>query len=138
MSERLREERDELPTVAEVERREREGWRLSAVEWRREGDEQATAAHELPYGLRVSEDGFSLAENAEEQEVLRTILAGLVADRPLGEIAADLEARGYRTRRGVIWSQASIFELLPRLVEAGPGIFRSPEWQQSRKGLRAV
>lgn len=134
MSQRIREERTELPTATEIERRRSQGWRLCAVEWRRQGDDDAAEPElrEAPYGLRVAAELEGLVADPHEQEVLRSILTGLVADRPLGEIAAGLNASGRRTRGGERWTQAEIFSLLPRLVEAGPAIFRSREWRRTR------
>lgn len=130
--ERLREHRSDLPTAEEAEAREREGWRLAAVEWERQtervGPPPEPSRHEVPYGLSPSEDGHFLEDSPAEVEVLRLALAGMVDDRSLSEIASELNAAGYRTRRGKPWKQCDLFDLLPRLVEAGADILRSEAW----------
>ena len=93
---------------------------------------------EIPYGLNVAADGTSLEENEKEQGILRGILAGLVDDRSLGDIAEDLNAAGSLTRLGRKWRQTDVFELLPRVVEAGAAIFRTREWTERQRELRAV
>jgi hypothetical protein len=134
--EKIREHRSDLPTPQEVESRQKDGWRLTAVEWDRglgdRSSEDASIQQEIPYGLRISRDGLHLAEDAEEIAVLRQILSGLVDDRALSEIAEDLHNRGSRTRRGQPWKQVDLFELLPRIVEAGADILRSEAWSQER------
>jgi hypothetical protein len=39
----------------------------------------------------------------------------------------------YATREGLKWNPVSVFKMLPRLIEAGPKIFSSEEWQQRRR-----
>ena len=142
--EKIREHRSDLPTPQEVESRAKDGWRLAAVEWERGLDDQPSGdgpiQQEIPYGLRISADGLHLTEDAEEIAVLRQILSGLVDDRALSEIAEDLHHRGSRTRRGQPWKQVDLFELLPRIVEAGGDILRSEAWSRERdeNKLRAV
>ena len=47
--------------------------------------------------------------------------------------------RGYRTRRGAEWGPASVFNLLPRMIEIGPNVFSQAEWAARRRRLfRAV
>ena len=38
---------------------------------------------------------------------------------------AALNRQGSRTRRGTAWTQTAIFNMLPRLIEAAPYIWRS-------------
>ena len=92
---------------------------------------------EIPYGLMVAADGSSLEENEVEQGVLHSVLAGLVDDRSLGDIAGDLNAAGSATRLGREWRQADIFDLLPRVVEPGASIFRTREWTERPRELHA-
>ena len=142
--EKVREHRSDLPTPGEVESRQKDGWRLAAVEWERGVDDrpsgEGSIRQEIPYGLRISEDGLYLVEDAEEVAVLRQILSGMVDDRALSEIAEDLDQLGSRTRRGQPWKQVDLFELLPRIVEAGADILRSDAWVRERgeNKLRAV
>ena len=66
--EKIREHRSDLPTPQEVESRQKDGWRLTAVEWERglgdRSSEDASIQQEIPYGLRISRDGLHLAEDA--------------------------------------------------------------------------
>ncbi len=127
--ERVREEVSGPLSQAYLEQKARDGWTLAAVEWERESDEATgVRRHEVPYGLRVSDDCLHLEENAEEQAVMVAALDLLVQDCPMSRVAAELNRLGYRTRRGNDWTPAAIFDLLPRMIEAGPRIFTSPEW----------
>jgi hypothetical protein len=89
-----------------------EGWKAVAIEWERKIASQSVPvtapAPEVPYGLRVS-----------------------------GDCAAELNRRGYRTRNGQPWTPISVFQMLPRLIEAGPGILNSDEWRQRRMKLKS-
>jgi len=148
VSERVREHRGDPPDAEEVRSRAEEGWRLVAVEWERAGsgsaaeeEESPPAAHEVPYGQRVcGGQELFLEDHPDEQRTLRLILAGLVDDRPLSAIARDLNERGLRTRRGESWTQSGLFDLLPRIVEAGARILRSEAWAEERRQsrLRAI
>jgi hypothetical protein len=118
-----------------------EGWTLSAVEWVRELPDSESESkpvqvsvrpEEIPYGLRMAEDGMNLERNPLEMTVLLLILDEIVKEKRITEIAADLNVNGYRTRRGSSWSPSAVFELLPRLIEIGPTLLKSPEWQQRR------
>lgn len=113
------------------------GWRLSTVEWERDIDSQAPFAYRetVPYGLRVSADCHHLEENPDETQVLLFIMEGIVGDRRISQIAGDLNRAGLRTRDGREWGPGQVFELLPRLIEAGPRIFSSEEWVERREQL---
>lgn len=118
-----------------------EGWKITAVEWVREVSDAAsesesiqvsTQPEEIPYGLRIAEDSMNLERSPLEMTVLLLILGEIVKEKRITEIAADLNVSGYRTRRGSPWSASAVFELLPRLIEIGPTLLKSPEWQQQR------
>jgi len=117
-----------------------EGWTVAAVEWVRElGDSEqadATAASNLdeqpPYGLQVSAAGAHLEENTLEKSVLLLILEKVVKEKRVTEIAAELNASGFSTRRGGHWTASAVFDLLPRLIEAGPQLLESSEWAAFR------
>ena len=113
-----------------VRQREAAGWRLAAVEWVRDSGEDAEAAvgEEVPYGLRVGSDCVHLEEDAAEKQAMLLILEMIVQDMRLPQIAAELNSRGFRTRTGGDWTPVDVFNLLPRLIEAGPRIFSSEEW----------
>jgi hypothetical protein len=59
----------------------------------------------------------------------------IVQDLPLSRVADELNRQSFRTRDGFQWSQISVFNLLPRLVEAGPHIFSSQQWTARRQHL---
>ena len=116
------------------------GWRLVAVEWEREitAGKPAGYRESVPYGLQASADGKHLEENPAETQVLLAILEGIVSDRRLSQIAKDLNDRRLRTRSGELWSAGAIFELLPRIIEAGPRLLPSEEWVARREQLFAA
>lgn len=119
-----------------------EGWSVAAIEWVREAHDQPGSSEplqvvvhgeELPYGSQIAPDGFHLEQNPLEKAVLLMILDRIVREKRITEIAVDLNAAGLRTRRGAEWTAAEVFELLPRLVEAGPKLLNSPEWRDRRR-----
>jgi hypothetical protein len=124
-------------------RRAADGWTLAAIEWAREVDAAETATEaapvtsglepeEIPYGLRIGEDGLHLEPNPVENTVLLLILEKIVMEKRLNQIADDLNNRGFRTRKGTRWSSPAIFDLLPRLIEAGPKLLNSSDWRERR------
>jgi hypothetical protein len=137
--ERVRETLVAPLTPAYVEHKRNAGWKLVAVEWEREVDESTSPAgdlsEEVPFGLQVADDCKRLQENITEKQVLILIMELIVQDKKLSQVADELNKRGHRTRQGVAWSPASVFNLLPRLIEAGPRIFTSEEWISRRQHL---
>jgi len=125
-----------------LRQREQEGWRLVALEWQREIEGQENGDRfldEVPYGMQVAEDCFHLVNNPRERDALVLMMDLIVQDHPLSHVARELNLRGFRTRGGGLWSQVSVFNMLPRLVEAGPQIFSSEDWEKRRSRLsRAV
>ena len=119
-----------------------EGWRPVVIEWEREVAEaqsaQTTLAPEVPFGLRVAGDCSHLEEDPREREILFQIMELTIQDGPYSGIADELNRRGYRTRQGKKWSPVSVFQMLPRLIEAGPGILNSDEWRQRRQGSKVA
>ena len=119
------------------------GWKLVALEWRREieGGEPAHTIimEEIPYGLRVANDCTRLEENPDERNVLVQMMELIVQDHTVSETAAELTRRGLRTRGGAPWTPVAVFNMLPRLIEVGPRIFSSEDWEERRERLlRAV
>jgi hypothetical protein len=109
-----------------------DGWALVSLEWERQAPEPPAVPgrlHEVPYGFRIAPDCLHLEENEEETRALTVMLDVIVHDRPLSQVAAELNSRGFHSRRNLPWSPVDIFNLLPRLVERGPAIFASSEWQ---------
>ncbi len=117
--------------------RAEDGWKLVALEWEREVEEplrgQDHAREEIPYGLRVSDDCLHLVEDPAETQVLIQMLDGIVQDMPFSRIAAELNRSGLRTRSGSTWEPVFVFNMLPRLIQVGPRIFSSEEWQAQKK-----
>jgi hypothetical protein len=140
MSEREREILTSPPTQEYLQRRVAEGWHIHAIEWERDSTAQegGRLREQVPYGLRVSSDCQHLEEDALEVDTMMAMMEGIVADRPLSQIAADLNLRGCRTRDGRSWTQVAVFNLLPRLIEFSPRFLSSPEWLERRRGLKLV
>ena len=138
--ERIREGLTGLPTRENLMRRIELGRRPSAIEWERdiveEGAEQWT--EEIPYGLQVSDDCTGLVENPAEREIITLAIDLIVQDHGLSRVAAELNQRGYRTRRGSAWGPGDLFSLLPRMIQVGPRLFTSEEWTTRRQRLPLV
>lgn len=115
------------------------GWKLVAMEWRREiaGDEkqEAVIVEEIPYGLRVASDCSRLEEDPDERAVLIKMMELIVQDYSVSLTASELTKAGLRTRSGGPWTPVSVFNMLPRLIEVGPRIFSSEEWEARRERL---
>ncbi|HKD44441.1 MAG TPA: recombinase family protein [Candidatus Angelobacter sp.] len=115
------------------------GWQLVALEWRREIEgeegEQTIIMEEVPYGLRVATDCTRLEEDPDEREVLVQMMEFIVQDRSVSEVASELNRKGLRTRKGALWSPVHVFNMLPRLIEVGPKIFSTDEWEERRERL---
>jgi recombinase len=114
------------------------GWKLVAMEWRREipGEEQeAVLVEEIPYGLRVATDCSRLEEDPQERQTLVQMMELIVQDYSITLIATALNKRGLRTRAGGAWTPVAVFNMLPRLIEVGPNIFSTDEWEARRERL---
>jgi hypothetical protein len=114
------------------------GWKLVAMEWRREipGEEQeAVLVEEIPYGLRVATDCSRLEEDPQEREILVQMMALIVQDYSITLVAAELNKRDLRTRSGSRWTPVAVFNMLPRLIEVGPNIFSTDDWEARRERL---
>lgn len=115
------------------------GWRLVALEWQREiqGEEgeSETLIQDVPYGLRVSTDCLHLIEDPDEKNALMMMMELIVREDPFSQVASELNQRGFRTRNGSRWTPVSVFNMLPRLIEVGPNIFSSDEWEARRERL---
>lgn len=134
--ERMRQQVPESFGPDDIARQAQQGWKLVAVEWERElPQSREQAAEEVPFGLQISKDAAHLEENPQEQEILRLMMELTVQDGPYSKIAEELNRRGYRTRHGECWTAISVFQMLPRLIEVGPRVFASREWQERRLHL---
>jgi len=139
--ERVREAISTPPSDEYVREKAAEGWKLVAVEWARPTSADCPDAgeikEEIPYGLRVAGDCRHLEEDPDEKQAMLAMLAGIVDDKPLSQVADGLNAAGFRKRDGRPWTQTAIFYMLPRLIEAGPQIFSSEEWRARRAEVTA-
>jgi len=127
--ERVYESAAVLPGPGEIKRRAVDGWKLVSLIWERAiGPGGQPRIDDIPYGLQISEDCQHLIENPAEKQVLMSAMDLIVQDQKLSQVAETLNQRGYRTRTGTLWTAASVFNMLPRLIDTGPRIFTSPEW----------
>jgi hypothetical protein len=126
----------------ELKSQTEEGWKIVAIEWEREMPEAAPqaapVAEEPPFGLQVSKETEQLEVNPTEREALFLMMELTVQEGPYSRIADELNRRGFRTRQGRKWGPVSVFQMLPRLIEVGPRIFSTEEWQERRQRLKAA
>ncbi|HVW86235.1 MAG TPA: recombinase family protein [Bryobacteraceae bacterium] len=138
-TQRLRDTLTASPTLEYLNQMSASGWRLVALEWERESDQEtqpdATQTVEVPYGMQISDDCVHLIENPAEMRVLVTAVNMIVEDYPMSRVAEELNRLGYRTRSAVKWTAAAVFDLLPRMIETGPRIFTKEEWVARRRRL---
>jgi len=114
------------------------GWQLVSLEWRRELPDSelptAGAFHEdIPFGLRISDDCKRLEVEPQENQALLQMMEMLVQDFSFSSIASDLNEKGFRTRDGHRWNPVAIFNMIPRLIEVGPRLFSTDEWEKRRQ-----
>ncbi len=114
------------------------GWQLVSIEWRRELPEseaphESEPAEEIPYGLRLSDDGLRLEIDPHENSVLMQMMDLLGQDFSYSQIVSDLNEKGLRTRANSPWDRVSLHKMMPRLIEAGPRLFAGDK----RKSLQA-
>ena len=138
-----------------VRERQEAGWRLVGVEWERETVRQGVTSDEgadgrsarathapvpeaTPFGSRVVPEGSRMEEDPEEMQFLLSVMELIIQDISITKVAEELNRRGFHTRAGNLWGPVAIFNLLPRLVELTPRIFRSEEWVERRKRLTPV
>ncbi len=120
-----------------MQQRAAAGWQLVSLEWRRElpdseAPSEMATAEEIPYGLCISDDCKRLEVEPNENKVLLLMMDLLAQDFSYSSIVSDLNEKGYRTREGRPWSRIAVFNMMPRLIEVGPRIFSSDEWEQRR------
>ena len=137
-TERIRQTVSGPLTLEDLDKFQKQGWRVTAIEWQRgvPGEDAEPGVEDPPYGLRVGDDCLRLEENPDEAMVLVTMMELMIQDGPYSSIAQELNRRGYATREGSKWNPVSVFKMLPRLIEAGPRIFSSEEWQRRRQQAR--
>jgi hypothetical protein len=123
-----------------IEQRSAAGWQMVSIEWRRElpgeeGPSEGAFHEDIPYGLRISDDCQRLEFDQRERLILTHMMDLIVQDFPFSAIASDLNEKGFRTRDGKMWSQVSVFNMIPRLIEIGPGLFSTADWAARREKL---
>ncbi|HTS35815.1 MAG TPA: recombinase family protein [Candidatus Solibacter sp.] len=142
-TERVREEVSGSLSEADIRRKAEGGWKPVAVEWEREVETDIPAAAaasptpelpaRVPFGMHVVPESARLEENPAEREVLFNLMELMMQEGSYARIAEEINRRGFRTRQGTPWSPVSVFEMLPRLIEVGPHVFQSPEWQKRKR-----
>lgn len=120
-----------------VQQRMAAGWQMVYVEWRRElpdseAPPEGAFAEDIPYGLRISNDCKRLEVDEAENKVLLMMMDLLAQDFSYSAIVSTLNESGFRTRAGKPWTRVAVFNMMPRLIEVGPRIFNSEEWEQRR------
>jgi hypothetical protein len=144
--ERIREKVTILPTSMYLSKMHDAGWSLIALEWEREIEvsgepeppEVPVASEEIPFGLRIAADCHHLEDDPLEMHTLKFLAELIVQDVSFRSMADAMNARDYRTRSGQPWTAASVFRLIPRLIEVTPRILSGGEWQSRKKELTKV
>jgi len=127
------------PLLEEIVRqRTASGWHLVSLEWRRELPDSEVPTdgaypEDIPFGLRISEDCRRLEIDPNEQQALLQMMEMLVQDFSFSAIASDLNEKGFRTRDGKRWNPVAIFNMIPRLIDVGPRLFPTEEWEKRRQ-----
>jgi recombinase len=126
----------------DLKQRAAKGWKLAAIEWEREVDateplesDRERLPGEVPFGLQIVPEAQRLEEDPDEREILFQMMELIVQEGSYARIADEMNRRGFRARQGTKWSPVSVFEMLPRLIEVGPRVFQSSEWQKRRQQL---
>lgn len=131
----------------EIKRAIEEGWQPVSMVWEKLDLSTPATSEDIPlvpgasvtvvpYGLQIAENCQQLEVNPNEAEVLFLMMEMTAADQRDPAIAQELNRRGFRTRDGWPWTAVSVFQVLPRLIEAGPQILNSEQWRRrSRVGL---
>jgi len=138
-TERIRQTASGQLTWDEIQKLQNQGWRLIALEWERDlpaGEIRAGEERDQedpPFGLRIAPDCSTLIEDRSENEALLAMMELIIQDGPYSSIAEELNRRGYRTREGSKWTPVSVFEMLPRLIDAGPRILSSENWHRRKQ-----
>ena len=143
---RIREKVTIPPTSVYLSKMHDAGWHLVALEWEREidfsGEPEPLAeefgSEEIPFGLRIASDCRHLEDDPLETQTLKFLAEMIVQDVSFKSMADALNAREYRTRDGHPWNSASVFKLIPRLIEIAPRLLTGSEWESRKKQLTKV
>jgi hypothetical protein len=120
-----------------LQQRTAAGWQMHSIEWRRELPDSETPsdgafAEDIPFGLRISENGLRLEVEPTENRALMLMMELLGQDFSYSSIVSDLNEKGFRTRGGKPWTRVAVFNMMPRLIEVGPRLFASEEWKSQQ------
>ena len=118
-----------------------EGWRMTAITWERQvpgTPDTPSLDPSIPFGLRMAEDCGGLTVDDFEREALLSMLELIAQERPITEIATELNRRGSVTRTGSPWNATAVFEMMPRLIEVGSQVFATDGWAERRKRFSHV
>ena len=123
-----------------IKQRTTAGWQLVSIEWRRELPEleapiEGAFDEDIPYGLRISNDCTRLEVDPNENKALMLMMELLGQDFSYSSIVSDLNEKGFRMRDGKPWNRVAVFNMMPRLIDAGPRMFSSEEWKRLRQGV---
>ena len=121
-----------------IRQRTTSGWKMVSIEWRRElPDSEAPTEgafnEDIPYGLRISDDCQRLEVDPMENRTLILMMELLVQDFPYSAIVSSLNEMGLRQRTGRPWTRVAVFNMMQRLIEVGPHMFDTKQWQEIRK-----
>jgi hypothetical protein len=108
-TERIRQTASGQLTWDEIQKLQNQGWRL------------------------IAPDCSTIIEDSSENEALLAMMELIIQDGPYSSVAEELNRRGYRTREGSKWTPVSVFEMLPRLIDAGPRILSSENWHRRKQ-----
>lgn len=123
-----------------IQQRTAAGWQMVSIDWRRElpaGETPTEGAfhYDIPYGLRISDDCQRLEVEPTENQAMMLMMELLGQDFSYSSIVSDLNEKGFRMRDGKPWNRVAVFNMMPRLIEAGPRMFSSEDWKRLRQGL---
>jgi hypothetical protein len=142
---RIREKVTILPTSVYLSKMHDAGWSLVALEWEREieisGVPEPPAEvgnEEIPFGLRIAADCRHLEDDPLETQTLKFLAEMIVQDISFNSMADALNVREYWTRDGSAWTPASVFKLVPRLIDVAPRLLSGSEWETRKKQLSKV
>jgi hypothetical protein len=142
---RIREKVTILPTSVYLSKMHDAGWSLVALEWEREieisGVPEPPAevgSEEIPFGLRIAADCRHLEDDPLETQTLKFLAEMIVQDISFNSMADALNVREYWTRDGHPWTAASVFKLVPRLIDVAPRLLSGSEWESRKKQLSKV
>lgn len=121
-----------------IRQRTAAGWQMVSIEWRRELPESESPtpgafSEDIPYGLRISDDCQRLEIDPVENRTLMLMMELIVQDFPYSSIVSDLNEKGLRMRDGRPWTRVAVFNMTPRLIEVGPRLFSTEEWNKARQ-----